>query len=61
MRRRSSRSRPPIAIACFFLVIDCRGVVRLVAPIAPDADDIDAATDEVLAGAEQAEHARTRR
>ncbi|HEY1815839.1 MAG TPA: PDZ domain-containing protein [Kofleriaceae bacterium] len=45
----------------FFYVIDCRGVVRLVAPIAPDADDIEAATDEVLAGAEQSEHARSRR
>jgi PDZ domain len=45
----------------FFYMIDCRGVVRLVAPIAPDADDIDAATDEVLAGAEQSEHARSRR
>ena len=40
------------------MVIDCRGVVRFVAPIAPDADDLDAALDEVLAAAEQAEHAR---
>jgi PDZ domain len=45
----------------FFMVIDCRGVVKLVAPIVPDADDIPAAIDEVLAAAEQAEHARTRR
>jgi hypothetical protein len=45
----------------FFTVIDCRGIVRLIAPIAPDADDIDAAIDEVLGGAEQAEHARIRR
>jgi hypothetical protein len=75
-RARSLRGTVPLAIAdsstfealattdrdrVFFLVIDCHGVVRLVAPIAPDADDIDAATDEVLAGAEQAEHARTRR
>ncbi len=45
----------------FFMVIDCRGVVKLVAPIAPDADDIPAAVDEVLAAVEQAEHARTRR
>ncbi len=75
-RARGLRGTVPLAIAdtttfealattdrdrVFFLVIDCHGVVRLVAPIAPDADDIDAATDEVLAGAEQAEHARTRR
>ncbi|HEX4450880.1 MAG TPA: PDZ domain-containing protein [Kofleriaceae bacterium] len=45
----------------FFMVIDCRGVVKLVAPIAPEADDIPAAIDEVLAAVEQAEHARTRR
>lgn len=45
----------------FFLVIDCKGIVRLVMPIAPDSDDLDAAVDEVLAGAEQAAHARQRR
>ncbi len=44
-----------------FMVIDCRGVVRFVAPIAPDADDLDAAIDDILAAAEQAEHSRTRR
>jgi hypothetical protein len=44
----------------FFMVIDCKGIIRLVTPIAPDSDDLDAAVDEVLAGAEQAEH-RTRR
>jgi hypothetical protein len=44
-----------------FTVIDCRGVVRFVAPIAPGSDDIDAAVDEVLAAAEQAEHLRTLR
>ncbi|HEY5926636.1 MAG TPA: PDZ domain-containing protein [Kofleriaceae bacterium] len=44
-----------------FMVIDCRGVVRFVAPIAPGSDDIDAAIDEVLAAAEQAEHSRTQR
>jgi membrane-associated protease RseP (regulator of RpoE activity) len=44
-----------------FMVIDCRGVVRFVAPIAPGSDDIDAAVDEVLAAAEQAEHSRTQR
>jgi len=42
----------------YFFVIDCRGVVQLVAPIAPDADDIDASADEVAAAAEQAEHLR---
>jgi len=42
-----------------FMVIDCRGVVRFVAPIAPDADDLDAAVDDILAAAEQAEHQRT--
>ncbi|HEX5063293.1 MAG TPA: PDZ domain-containing protein [Kofleriaceae bacterium] len=44
-----------------FMVVDCRGVVRFVAPIAPGSDDIDAAIDEVLAAAEQAEHSRTTR
>jgi PDZ domain len=44
-----------------FTVIDCRGVVRFVAPIAPGSDDIDAAVDEVLAAVEQAEHLRTLR
>ena len=44
-----------------FMVIDCRGVVRFVAPIAPEADDIDAAVDDILAAAEQAEHQRTSR
>jgi hypothetical protein len=45
----------------FFMVIDCKGIVRLVTPIAPDSDDLDGAIDEVLAGATQAEHARTAR
>jgi hypothetical protein len=44
-----------------FMVIDCRGVVRFVAPVAPGSDDIDAAVDEVLAAAEQAEHSRSQR
>lgn len=44
-----------------FMVIDCRGVVRFVEPIAPGSDDMDAAVDEVIAAAEQAEHARTQR
>lgn len=43
-----------------FMVIDCRGVVRFVAPVAPGSDDIEAAIDEVLAAAEQAEHSRRR-
>jgi hypothetical protein len=45
----------------FFMVIDCKGITRLVTPVAPDSDDLDGAVDEVLAGAEQAEHTRTRR
>jgi hypothetical protein len=45
----------------YVMVVDCRGIVQLIAPIAPDADDIDASADEVLAAADQAEHARTRR
>lgn len=44
-----------------FMVIDCRGVVRFVAPLAPDADDLDAAVDDILAAVEQAEYQRTRR
>lgn len=44
-----------------FMVIDGRGIVRFVAPIAPGSDDIDAAVDEVLAAAEQAEHLRLQR
>lgn len=44
-----------------FMVIDCRGIVRFVSPVAPDGDDLDAAVDEVLAAAEQAEHARVSR
>ncbi len=43
-----------------FVVVDCRGIVRFVAPIAPGSDDIDAAVDEVLAAVEQAENSRTR-
>lgn len=37
-----------------FMVIDCRGVVQYVAPIAPNGDDTDAAIDELFAAAEQA-------
>lgn len=44
-----------------FMVIDGRGIVRHVAPIAPDSEDLAAAIDDILAAAEQVEHARTRR
>lgn len=37
-----------------FMVIDCRGIVQYVAPIAPNGDDTDAAIDELFAAAEQA-------
>lgn len=40
-----------------FLIIDPRGIVRSVSPIAPDSDDLEAALDEVLAACEQEEHA----
>lgn len=40
----------------FFLVVDRYGVVRAVVPIGPNADDVDAAIDEVLVAAGQAEH-----
>lgn len=40
-----------------FLILDARGIVQLVSPIAPDSDDLDAALDEVLAACEQQEHA----
>ena len=43
------------------MIVDCRGIVRFVAPVAPDADDLEAAIDEILAAAEQAEHQRTQR
>jgi hypothetical protein len=43
-----------------FMVVDARGVVRFVAPVAADADDVDAAIDELVAAAQQAEHARRR-
>ena len=45
----------------FFMVTDCKGIIRIVAPIAPDSDDVEASVDEVLAAAEQAEHTRTSR
>lgn len=43
-----------------FLVIDCRGVVQYVAPIAPNGDDTDAAIDELFAAAEQASRRSTK-
>jgi len=45
----------------FVMVLDRRGHVCFVTPIAPDDDSVDAAIDEVLAASEQAEHARARR
>jgi peroxiredoxin len=36
-----------------FMIVDARGIVRFVSPLAPGADDSDAALDEVLAAAEQ--------
>ena len=45
----------------YFMVLDASGVVRFVTPIAPEADDVDAQIDEVLAAAAQAEHARSHR
>jgi len=37
-----------------FMVVDCRGVVQYVAPVAPNSDDTDAVLDELFAAAEQA-------
>ena len=45
----------------FIMVLDRRGHVCFVTPIMPSDDSVDAAMDEVLAAAEQAEHARARR
>jgi peroxiredoxin len=45
----------------FIMVLDRHGTVCFVTPIAPQDDSLDAAIDEVLAAAEQAEHARTRK
>jgi membrane-associated protease RseP (regulator of RpoE activity) len=43
-----------------FFVIDARGIVRFVMPVAADCEDDDGAIDEILAAIEQAEHARRR-
>jgi peroxiredoxin len=44
-----------------FMVVDCRGIIRFVAPLAPGSEDLEAAIDEVLAAVEQAEHQRQQR
>ena len=45
----------------FVMVLDGHGIVRFVTPIAPEDDALDAAIDEVIAAAEQAEHLHSRR
>jgi hypothetical protein len=45
----------------YFMVVDARGVVRFITPIAPDGEDVDASIDEVIDAAEQTEHARRHR
>jgi len=45
----------------FIMVLDRHGTVCFVTPLAPQDDSLDAAIDEVLAAAEQAEHARARK
>ncbi len=41
----------------YFTVIDAHGVVRLVAPASPEADDVDTVLDEVVAAAEHCDRA----
>jgi hypothetical protein len=41
-----------------FMVLDCRGLVQYVVPIAPSSDDVDAALDELYAAADQARMSR---
>lgn len=41
-----------------FMVVDCRGDVQFIAPIAPDDDDLDASLDNLFAATEQAQRAR---
>jgi hypothetical protein len=45
----------------YFMVVDRRGIIRFVTPIATEGDDVDAEIDEVVAAADQAEHNRIRR
>ena len=72
--RLASRLGVPLAVAersklehysmiedrAYFMVVDARGVVRLITPIAPEGEDVDASIDEVIDAAEQTEHARLR-
>lgn len=44
----------------FFTVLDTRGHIRFVMPVLPEDEAVDAAIDEVVAAAEQVEHARLR-
>jgi hypothetical protein len=41
-----------------FMVVDCRGDVQFIAPIAPDDEDLDASLDNLFAATEQAQRAR---
>ncbi len=41
----------------YFTVIDSYGIVRFVAPASPEADDVDAVLDEIIAAAEHCERA----
>ena len=41
-----------------FMVVDARGVIRFVAPIAPGSEDLEAAIDDLLAAVEQADRSR---
>ena len=50
----------PDAERIHFMVVDCRGVVSYVAPVAPNGDDTDAVLDELFAAAEQASRRTTR-
>jgi hypothetical protein len=41
-----------------FMVVDCRGDVQFIAPIAPDDEDLDSSLDNLFAATEQAQRAR---
>jgi hypothetical protein len=45
----------------YFMVVDRRGIVRFVTPIAAAGDDVDTEIDEVVAAADQADHNRVLR